>query len=1038
MSKFFIKRPIVAIVFSLMVTIIGLLAMFNLPIAQYPSIAPPQIRVSTQYIGASAQVVADSVASVIEQQMVGVQNLDYMVSNSTSDGTYSLIVQLEQGADPDMGAINVQNSVARATSALPAEVQAVGVNTRKSSGDMAMVFSLISPNETYDQTFLKNYGTNYMVDSLKSVSGVGSVQEFGSDYAMRIWLNPPKMAQYGVTISDVTAALAGQNLQAAAGKLGTNPAPSDQQFQYAISVQGRISTPEEFGHIVVRKDDKGNLLHLSDIARIEMGSAHYGVIAERSGVPAAGFAISLTSDANALETISEVKRLLAEQAENFPEDITYDIVVDATAFVVESIQEVVQTFVEALLLVALIVYLFLQSWRATLIPMIAVPVSLLGTFAVFTVLGFSINTLTLFAMVLAIGLVVDDAIVVIEAVEYEMKYNKRTPREATVAAMENVSNPVIGIAFVLSAVFIPVSFMGGITGVLYKQFALTIAVSVMISALVALSLTPALCAMILQPPQGEAKEDVVYRGLTRFNRQFERMTEWYGRQLERLSNHLSYTIILLVALVGISAGVLKFMPTAFVPPEDNGYFMTAITLPEGASLSRTLEVTRKVSSFLDADSDVKSIMGVTGFDVLSGGAKSSGAVIFTLLNNWSERTGPGQDVNTKVGKTFAFGAGVPEGNIMALNPPPIPGLGSTGGFTMYLVNKSGESTEQMIARTNEFLAEARKQPAIGNIYTTFNNTTPSYDFEVNREKAAQDGVELRDIYRALQGFYGSMRVGDFLRYGKNFNVVVQADEQFRTSKDMNRYISVRNRKGEMVSVDNYIMPKQTGTAYILTRFDNYPAVKISGSERPGFSSGDVINALKDTAKQTLPSGYTYDWADQSREEIKAGSQTVLIFALGLIFVFLVLAALYESWKVPFAVLFSVPVGICGSLLIPFLLHVSNNIYLQIGLLTLVGLAAKNAILIIEYAKVRVDERGMGFVEAAVEAAKIRVRPIVMTSLAFIFGSLPLALSSGAGAAARHAMGVTVVAGMTMATVIGIFVIPMLFIIVEKIGHKQKS
>lgn len=1038
MSKLFINRPIFAIVISIMITLVGVLAMLSLPVARYPQISPPQVRVNTAYIGASSQVVADTVASVIEQQIIGVQNMDYMVSNSTSDGTYSLTVQFEQGTDADMATVNTQNRVARATASLPSEVQAMGVTTTKSSGDMAMVFSLDSPNKTYDALFLKNYGTNYLLDELKSVSGVGNVQEFGSDYAMRVWMNPAKMAQHGVTVNEVVSAINGQNVQAAAGKIGTNPSPSDQQFQYAVAVQGRMSTPEEFGNIILKKDSKGNLLHLKDVAKITLGSEDYNIIAESMRIPSAAFAISLTTDANALETITNIKKILEKQAQSFPADMEYNVVVDSTSFVQASVKEVIKTFIEALLIVAFIVYVFLQSWRSTLIPMIAVPVSLLGTFAAFVLLGFSINTLTLFAMVLAIGLVVDDAIVVIEAVEFELKYNGRSPKEATFIAMENVSAPVIGIAFVLASVFIPVSFMGGMTGILYKQFALTIAVSVAISAFVALSLTPALCALLLKPHVHREDPDIVHRYLEKFNNKFDEITNWYGFQLAKLSRRLSLTVIVLLLLSGIAGAVFKVMPTAFVPAEDSGYFMTAVSLPEGASSSRTLEVVRKVSGFLESDKDIKNVMGITGFDILSGSVKSSGAVIFTLLNDWSERTGPGQGVGAKVGKTFGFANTVPEGTILALNPPAIPGLGSTGGFTMYLLNKGGDSTEQMIATTNAFLAEARKNPAIGTIYTTFNNATPSYNFDINRDKAAQDGVEVRSIFSALQGFYGSMQVNDFTKFGKNFKVVVQADESFRTSPAMNKYIYVKNDKGQMVSIDNYITPKQTGTASILTRFDNYPAVKISGTEASGYSTGDALEALQATAKATLPATYAYDWADQAREEVKAGSQTIIILAMGMVFVFLVLAALYESWKVPFAVLFSVPTGIIGASLIPFVLNVSNNIYLQIGLLTLIGLAAKNAILIIEYAKIRVEERGMNFVDAAIEASKIRLRPIIMTSLAFILGCLPLAISSGAGAAARSAMGITVVAGMTTATFIGIFVIPMLFIIIEKTGvHRNK-
>lgn len=1044
MSKFFISRPIFAIVISLIITLVGLLAMFTLPVARYPQITPPQVRVSAAYTGASAQVVSDTVASVIESQIIGVQNMDYMVSTSTSNGTYSLTVQFDQGTDADMDTVNTQNRVQRALAQLPTEVQTLGVTTTKSTGDMALVFSLKSPNGTYDQTFLKNYASNYMMDEIKSVNGVGSVQEFGSDFAMRIWLDPAKMSQLGVTVTDVTSAIQAQNKQAAAGTIGANPTPIEQQRTMPITVQGRLISPTEFGNIIVKKDVNGNLLHLKDIAKINLGSKDYSITAKSDGKPVAVFAVSLTNDANAIKTIGAIKKILEEQAKSLPPDMEYSVIVDNTMFVSASIEEVIHTFIEALILVALIVYIFLQSWRSTIIPMIAVPVSLLGTFAAFEVLDFTINTLTLFAMVLAIGLVVDDAIVVIEAVEYEMKVNGLHPKEAALAAMKNVQGPVIGIAFVLVSVFVPVSFMGGMTGILYKQFALTIAVSVVISAFIALTLTPALCATMLKPHVPGSQSNWLSRSLDRFNELLERFSDWYGFQLAKLARKLWLTVVALIAFVAIAAGVFRVLPTSFVPAEDNGYFMMAINLPPGASSSRTMQVIQDVSNFLQNDSDITEIAGVSGFDILSNAQQSSSGVMFATLADWSQRKGPTQGVEAKIGKVFGFAAHEPQATVLALNPPPIPGLGSSGGFTMYLVNKVGDSPAKMMTVANSFLAEARKSPVFASVYTTYNDSTPTYNFDVNRDKAARDGVSVADIYTALQGFYGGIQVNDFNEFGKNYKVMIQADEKYRVSPEMNHFIYVRNSAGNMVSVDTYIMPKPTTSAATITRFNNYPAVKIGGSQNQGYSSGDAINALKAAAAVTLPQGYTYDWADQSREEVKSGSQTILILGMGIIFVFLVLAALYESWKVPFAVLFSIPSGIMGAALIPYLLNftgrynLANDIYLQIGLLTLVGLAAKNAILIIEYAKIRVEERGMRIVDAAIEAAKIRLRPILMTSLAFILGCIPLAISSGAGAGARVSMGITVVAGMTAATAFGIFVIPMLFIMIEKLGFGKKK
>ena len=1058
MSKFFINRPIFAIVIAIMITLAGLISMVNLPIARYPQISPPSVQVSTAYTGATAQVVNDTVASVIETQIVGVQDLDFMTSTSSSNGTYSLSLQFNQGSNADMDTVNTQNRVQAALAQLPSEVQQVGVTTTKSSGDMAYIFSLNSPNGTFDSTFLKNYGTNYLMDAIKGVKGVGSVQEFGSDYAMRIWLDPSKMQKLGVTLSEVTAAIKSQNVQAAAGTVGKNPTNGEQAFQYPIKIDGRLVTEQQFGNIVI-KNSNGTVLHLKDIARIDVGAKGYDFTPKasyrdknaKSGEilfvehrPTAGFAVSLQNDANALETIANVQKILAEQSKSFPQDLEYHEVVDNTKFVRASINEVEHTFFEALVLVLIVVYVFLQSWRSTLIPMIAVPVSLLGTFGAFVLLDFSINTLTLFAMVLAIGLVVDDAIVVVEAVEYELKYNGLSPKEAAIKAMENVQGPVIGIAFVLSAVFIPVAFMGGMTGILYKQFALTIAVSVAISAIVALVLTPALCATMLKPHVQKEREDFVHRQLNKFNRGLERFSDWYGKVLARLSHRLSLTILTLLVFAAGTGIIFHFLPTSFVPAEDSGYFLIAVNEPPGATSARTVETLDKIKDFLEQTPGIKDnveqVFTVSGFDLLGGGQKSSAGASFAVLKDWDQRKSSDQSVNAMVGAVFGFAAkNVPEASVVALNPPSIPGLGNTGGFTMYIINKSGDSAEVMAERAQAFIAEARTNPAIRTVYTTFDTATPSLQFQINREKAAKDGVALPDIFTALQGFYGSIQVNDYTSYGKNYKVIVQADDAFRQNADNLNMLAVRNSKGQMVSVANYITKEKTGTPSSITRFDNAMAVQIGGSAANGYSSGDAIQALKDAAAKTLPQGYTYDWGGQTREELKAGSQTLLILGLGLTFVFLILAALYESWKVPFAVLFSVPSGMIGAALVPFLLNftgrfqLANDIYMQIGLLTLVGLAAKNAILIIEYAKIRVDERGMDIVDAAIEAAKIRLRPILMTSFAFIFGVLPLAISTGAGSGARTSMGITVVAGMTTATLFGIFIIPMLFIIIEKLG-----
>jgi len=1036
MAHFFIKRPIFAIVIALLISIGGLLSMWQLPVDRYPQIAPPSVRVIAMYPGANSEVLGETVAQAIEKQIIGIDGFDSMTSSSASNGLYMLSILFDTDTDADLASVQVQNRVAQANAQLPDAVRQLGVSVLKSSGDFALAVTLYSPNGTYEPTFLKNYfSLNYM-DDLKSISGVGNVQEFGSDYAMHIWLNPTRMAQYGLTANEIIGAVRTQNQQAAAGSIGLNPAPDSQQFQYAVTVQGRLIQPEEFAAIVVKTNPDGSLIRLGDVARVELGALNQDFIARSNGLPAVGMAFSLTSDANALETVGEIKEKLAQAARSFPEDMEYRIALDNTEFITASLTSVLETFFEALLLVALIVFLFLQSWKATLIPMLAVPVSLLGTFVAFEVLGFTINTLTLFAMVLAIGLVVDDAIVVIEAVEFEMRYHRRSPREATEEAMKKVSGPVIGVAVVLCSVFIPVAFAGGIMGGLYKQFALTIAVSVAISAFVALTLTPALCATILSERKESSREkNALERFFDRFNAAFDRLLVRYEQVLERMIRVSGAMLLSLVAITGLAVFFFLRMPTAFVPLEDNGYFIVSVNLPEGATGKRTDAVIQRFVRFIGEQPGVETTMGVTGFDILSGGPKQNSGLAFVKLSHWDERKSSELSVNAVIRKAFAFGMQTPEARILALNPPPIPGLGATGGFSMYIENKIGDSNEAMFGVGQQFLAAVNERPEIAQAYTTFRVDTPAYRFDIDRDKVHQAGVNISDVFASLQMFYGGLQINDFETFGRNFKVVAQADQDFRMSPEANRDLQVRNWKGEMIPLSSFIEPKRTGSVAVSTRFNNYPAMKIGGSPAPGYSSGQALRALEEVAAQVLPQGYGYEFADQSAQEKKAGNQMLYVMALGMLFVFLALAALYESWKVPFAVLLSVPTGIFGASFFGWLLHVNNDIYFQIGLLTIVGLAAKNAILIVEYAKIRVD-KGMELTRAAVEASIIRLRPILMTSLAFIIGCLPLALSTGAGSVSRSEMGITVVFGMLTATLLGIFFIPILFYMVEQVGHKQ--
>lgn len=1032
MSKFFIERPIFAIVMAIVISIAGVLCMFTLPVDRYPHITPPQVSVHATYYGADSQVVNDTVAEVIEKQVVSVEGFDNMSSTSNSNGSYSLNVQFKSGVDDDMATVRVQNAVSQATAGLPDSVKTLGVTTQKSSGDMALVISLQSPNNTYDAAFLKNYFSINYLDELKTIPGVGNITEWGSDYAMRVWLDPMKMTKNNITTSEIVNAIATQNQQIAGGIIGTAPVAQGTALQYIVNAEGRLKTPEQFGEIVLRTNADGSLLKLKDVSRIVLDQRSYDFIARSGNHASSALGISLTSDANAVQTLTQIKEKLAQDAKSFPEDMTYAINMDNTDFINASINEVMHTFFEALVLVAIIVYIFLQNWRSTLIPMIAVPVSLLGTIASFEVLGFTINTLTLFAMVLAIGLVVDDAIVVIEAVEYEMRYNCKSPKEATYIAMQKVQSPVIGVACVLAAVFVPVSFLGGIMGILYKQFALTIAISVILSAFVALSLTPTLCASILKEESKVIERGRLQKFWDKFNDGFDRMVKIYGNFLRRLAKRLVVPMGVLVALTVISGVLFVKLPTAFLPSEDNGYFFASFTLPEGSVNVRTNQEVEKFLSFIAKQPGVQEEMGITGFDILSGGQKSNAATSFVKLKPWDERKTPDTSVDAMVGKAFAFGAMNPGANIIAMNPPPIPGLGTSSGFTLYILDKSGGSMEELNNVTNQFLAAANQRPEINGAYTTFRMDTPAYHYDVDRLKAEKNGVNIGDIFSTLATFYGGNTVNDFTLFGRNYKVVVEGDTPFRMNLADNKYVTVRDASGNMVPIGNFITPTQTSTAAVITRFNNFPAVMIGGNNAAGYSSGQALTALQEVADQVLPSGYSYAFADTSEQELEAGNKTVYALSLGILFVFLSLAALYESWKIPFSILFGLPTGFFGAVVAAFAFNVYNDIYFQIGLLTIIGLAAKNAILIVEYAKVRVDN-GMDVVQSAIEAAEIRLRPILMTSLAFILGNIPLALSTGAGSVSRSEMGIAVVFGVTSATIFQIFIIPMLFIVLERIN-----
>ena len=1033
MSRFFINRPIFAIVISLIIVILGTISAFNLPIAQYPQISPPTITVSTTYTGANADTVNETVAQVVEQQVNGVEGMDYMSSTASNDGRYSLQVVFKLGTDGDMDSVKVQNNASTAEPSLPTDVQTYGLTTRKASSDMAMVLTLTSPNGTYDSVFLKNYADIYLVDKIKRVPGVGDLNVFGADYAMRLWINPDKLAELGLTVADVVSAVKEQNIQAPAGTIGQMPAPKDQEFQYTGKVQGRLITPEEFGNIIIRSDNNsGSFVRVKDVARVETGARTNNISAKYNNQNAVAFGVQLTSDANAMDTVSQVKEILEEAKADFPPDLEYEAVVDNTTYISESIQEVVKTFVEALLLVMLIVYIFLQSWRATLIPMLAVPVSLIGTFAAFIVLDFTINTLTLFGMVLAIGLVVDDAIVVIENVERHMAEDGLDPKEATGRAMDEVQGPVVAIAFTLASVFVPVAGLGGMTGVLYRQFALTIAISMALSAFVALTLTPALCATLLKPhTPNENKDSTIGSFFIRFNQFMNWMTRGYVKCIAFLIGKAKLCVVFLVIITALMAGLFRILPTTFSPPEDQGFYLASVTLPEGTSLNRTEEIVDKLSAELKQNPGVDQVMGISGYDILSGGAKSSAATFFVGLKPWSERTTPETSIDAEVGMAFKQGMNYPEASIIAMNPPSLPGLGMVSGFNLQLQDMSGHTNEELDTITKKIVAAANQRPELQGVYTTYSIKSPIYEFEVDREKVKNLGLNISDVFTALQVNFGGTEINDFNQFGRTYKVVMQADSNFRNEADTTRFIFIRGSNGQMVPLNTIIKPKLDSGPAIISRFNASRSVTIQGSPKDGYSSGQAMAAIEEVVKEVAPTGFNIDWSGQSREERAATSSTTQVMALALVFVFLCLAALYESWSVPYAVLLTVPTGIFGALLSAYVLNMQISIYMQIGIIVIIGLAAKNAILIVEFAKVRVDT-GMKPLKAALEAAKLRLRPIIMTSLAFIIGCLPLAVATGAGAAARNNMGIAVVGGMIFATILGVFLIPVMYLVVMKI------
>jgi HAE1 family hydrophobic/amphiphilic exporter-1 len=1035
----FIRRPVTAIVVSIVIVLVGLISLIGLPVAQYPDISPPTVNIAGNFTGADAQTVEQTVTTAIETQVNGTPGMTYMTSNSTSSGQSGITVNFEVGTDINIATLDVQNRVSVAEPTLPDAVKRLGLTVRKRNPSIMTALAFYSPHGTHDVTFIGNYVNLYIKEALLRVKGVGDIISRADDFSMRIWLNPDKLAALGMTPAEVNAALQEQNLQVAGGTVGGNPQPGAQTFEYSILTNSRINTKDAFESIVVRsRPSDGNIVYLKDVARVELGKFDYTSNAFVNGKPCSFVLVYQAPGANALDTYKGVMDALEQLRPSFPPDVDFLVPLETASVVKASIDEVVRTLVIALLLVIFVVFLFLQNWRATLIPVLAIPVSLIGTFILFNSLGFTINTLTLFAFVLAIGIVVDDAIVVVEAVQHNIDHEKMSPAEATRKAMKDISGPVIAIALILAAVFVPVGFISGIVGRIYQQFAITIAVSVIISAFVALSLTPALCTLMLKPSKDEtARKNILEKFFAWFNRGFNRLTNGYTHGVGAWIRRTPLVLIMLVALFVGLFFLFKNKPTGFLPTEDEGRLFCTYEMPEATSTTRSIAMLRQIRDSLSTIPEIKVAGGLAGLNIVSFSSKANVGTIFIALQPWDDRKGKEHHVQAVINKIRAKTAGIKEARVLPIAPPAIPGLGATSGFSFQLQQRgSTDSIQQFEKVARDFLTKLNARPEIASAYTFFNARTPSYRVEVNKEQAKKLGVLVSDVYSTLSTFLGSSYVNDFNLYGRNFRVMSQADSAYRGSlADIEKYY-VRNSQGNMIPLGSLISSRVIEAPSVISHYNIYRSIDINGNTKEGFSSGQAIEALREVAK-TLPAGYGYEFSGLTREEIKAGSQQTTIFAISIIFVFLFLAALYESWSVPFSVLFAVPIGAFGSILtLTFLPNLSNNIYAQIGLITLIGLAAKNAILIVEFAKERVD-KGIDIVHATLQAVRLRLRPIVMTSMAFILGVLPLAFASGAAAESRKTIGWTVFGGMLAATTLAIFVVPVLFALITRISYGKK-
>jgi HAE1 family hydrophobic/amphiphilic exporter-1 len=1051
MSKFFINRPIVAIVIAILTVIVGAVAIAGLPVAQFPAIAPPEVQVSAIYVGANAQTIEQAVATPIEQQMSGVDNMNYMYSlNATANGQMRLIVDFDVATDPNTDLILAQSRETQAASQLPADVTNYGVTVQKSVLAPLMLVALYSPKGTHDARFLANYGYINLNDPLTRVRGVGTVQIFGAgQYAMRLWVKPDQLAKLQITVPEIVSAIQTQNTVNPAGQVGSEPIPTEQPFTYSVQAQGRLTSPEEFQEIVVRETPQTGIVRVGDVARVELGAQDYSVTGHLNGKPSAIIAVYQLPGSNAVDTAAGVRKLMNEAKQRFPDDIDYSIPVDTTRAVNEGIKEIVETLLIAIVLVVAVVYIFLQGWRSTLIPLLAVPVSLIGTFVFFPLFGFSINTLSLFGLVLAIGLVVDDAIVVVEGVERHIEEGL-SPKEAALKAMEEISGPVIGIALVLSAVFVPTAFIPGITGRLYQQFAVTIAISVILSAFNALSLSPALSALLLKPKT--ESHGLLAGFFAWFNRTFTQGTNTYVRFSGALLRKSGVALIILAGFGVAGLWIGGKLPTSFVPDEDQGYFYLNVQLPNAASLQRTEKVMATIQKVAADIPGVEQVTTVTGFSLLSLVRTSYSGFGFISMKEWGSRKSRAvqfQEIKTRLNAALSK---LPESVAFGFSPPAIPGVGTSGGFTFILEDRSGGNVKFLSDNLNKFMAAARKRPEIGSLSTTFLPSVPQQFVAVDRDKVIKQGVPINDVYRTIQAFMGGLFINYFNRFGRQWQVYIEAEGDYRTKSENVGQFYVRNTSGEMVPLSALTRFESRDGPEFTMRFNEYRSAQLNGSAAPGYSTNQAMKALEETFAQTMPTQMGFDYSGMSFQEKKAqeGISSSAIFGFSLLFVFLILAALYESWTLPFSVLLSTPVAVFGAFGVlwlrrtlsgyfmpPYMVQIENDVYSQIGLVMLIGLAAKNAILIVEFAKDEF-EKGRPLAESAMEGARLRLRPILMTSFAFILGCVPLWIASGAGAVARQIMGTTVIGGMAAASGIGIFLIPAIFYVVEKVSGAARQ